>query len=225
MVLEAWRTCQPEALHQFPRHVRVALFDSAPVDSCCTRIRSASSRSTSCRGARGGLASELKALVTAIGSELRIDQVLVASMLYYWLPEQRCAIEGWKSCRRLLGPVPAGRNCSIQHYWRYRGRGQPRPRPGRRPTCVRWSIRRRTWSPTCRCPVFSRRAWTEHRHRARPPGQPRDRRVHHRVPPEDRGSKPCRTTPCTPGRSRPLRDRAARDRDLAGHRWHAAADR
>ena len=65
-------------------------------------------------------ASELKALVTAIGSELRIEPgALVASMLYYWLPEQRCAIDGveklpggsWARFR------PDG-NCLIQHYWR-----------------------------------------------------------------------------------------------------------
>ena len=40
-------------------------------------------------------ASELKAIVTALGSELRVDHgALVSSMLYYWVPEQRCAIEG-----------------------------------------------------------------------------------------------------------------------------------
>ena len=65
-------------------------------------------------------ASELKALVAATGSELRIEPgALVASMLYYWLPEQRCAIDGveklpggsWARFR------PDG-NCLIQHYWR-----------------------------------------------------------------------------------------------------------
>ncbi len=40
-------------------------------------------------------ASEPKALVAAAGSELRIEPgALVASMLYYWLPEQRCVIDG-----------------------------------------------------------------------------------------------------------------------------------
>ena len=40
-------------------------------------------------------ASELKALVAAVGAELRIEPVrLVASMLYYWVPEQWCAVEG-----------------------------------------------------------------------------------------------------------------------------------
>ena len=37
--------------------------------------------------------SELRGLVAALGSELRIDpSALVASMLYYWVPDQRCSI-------------------------------------------------------------------------------------------------------------------------------------
>jgi asparagine synthase (glutamine-hydrolysing) len=40
-------------------------------------------------------ASELKAIIAALGRELRIDAGgLVASTLYSWFPEQRCAIEG-----------------------------------------------------------------------------------------------------------------------------------
>ena len=40
-------------------------------------------------------ASELKALVAAVGAELRIEPgAMVASMLYYWVPEQRCAMDG-----------------------------------------------------------------------------------------------------------------------------------
>ena len=40
-------------------------------------------------------ASELKALIAASGTQLRIEPgALVASMLYYWLPEERCAIDG-----------------------------------------------------------------------------------------------------------------------------------
>ena len=56
-------------------------------------------------------ASELKALVAALGPELRIEPgALVASMLYYWVPEQRCAIQGvQQAAGRLVGQVPAGR--------------------------------------------------------------------------------------------------------------------
>ena len=40
-------------------------------------------------------ASELKALVTAVGPELRVDPgALVASTLFYFVPEERCAVAG-----------------------------------------------------------------------------------------------------------------------------------
>ena len=40
-------------------------------------------------------ASELKSLVTAAGRELTVDpSALVASTLFYFLPEERCAIQG-----------------------------------------------------------------------------------------------------------------------------------
>ncbi len=40
-------------------------------------------------------ASELKALVSTFGSELRmIPKALVASMLYYWVPDQMCSVQG-----------------------------------------------------------------------------------------------------------------------------------
>src|SRR6185437_12407623 len=64
--------------------------------------------------------SELKALVSAVGSELRISSgALVAAMLYYWVPEQRCAIDGvrklppgsWATFR------PDGTS-KVRYYWR-----------------------------------------------------------------------------------------------------------
>ena len=82
--------------------------------------RSASSRCSTCGGGEGALfASELKALVSAVGPELRIEPgALVASMLYYWVPEQFCAIEGVRklpagSWARLR---PDGR-IHVEHYW------------------------------------------------------------------------------------------------------------
>ena len=69
---------------------------SAPRPSRWSGIRSASSRCTSCRAGRGILfASELKALVAAVGPELTIDPgALVASTLFYFLPDEQCAIKG-----------------------------------------------------------------------------------------------------------------------------------
>ena len=54
-------------------------------------------------------ASELKALVAAFGSELRMDPAaMVASMLYYWVPDQRCSIRaGREAAAGYLGRVPA----------------------------------------------------------------------------------------------------------------------
>ena len=72
------------------------------------------------RGRGVVFASELKALVAAAGAELRIEPgALVASMLYYWLPEQRCAIDG---VRKLPGGSwarlrPDG-SCQVEPYWR-----------------------------------------------------------------------------------------------------------
>jgi asparagine synthase (glutamine-hydrolysing) len=64
-------------------------------------------------------ASELKAIVAAVGPELRINPgAMVASMLYYWVPDQQCSIEGVSklppgSWARIL---PDGK-LSVQHYW------------------------------------------------------------------------------------------------------------
>src|ERR1700755_3376320 len=72
------------------------------------------------RGQGVVFASELKALTTAIGSELRVEPgALIASMLYYWLPEQRCAIDGVP--RLPAGSwarfTPDGRH-TVEQYWR-----------------------------------------------------------------------------------------------------------
>ena len=97
--------------------------------------RSASSRCSTCSGATGVLfASELKALVSAVGPELRIEPgALVASMLYYWVPEQFCAIEGVRK-------LPAGSwarlrpdgHVHVEHYWQVADVARERPRAARR---------------------------------------------------------------------------------------------
>jgi asparagine synthase (glutamine-hydrolysing) len=121
VVLEAWRSWGPGALRRFRGMFAFALIDDRTGDLILARdplgIKPLYYRR---RGGGVVFASELKALVAAIGSELRIEPgALVASMLYYWLPEKRCAIEGvqklpggsWARCR------PDG-TFSVQHYWR-----------------------------------------------------------------------------------------------------------
>jgi asparagine synthase (glutamine-hydrolysing) len=121
VVLEAWRCWGPDALHRFRGMFAFALLDQRTGD--LVLARDPLGIKPLYYLPRGGgviFASELKALVAATGPELRIEPgALVASMLYYWLPEQRCAIDGvhklpggsWARCR------PDG-TISVRHYWR-----------------------------------------------------------------------------------------------------------
>ena len=120
VVLEAWRCWGPAALRRFRGMFAFALVDTRTGELVLARdplgIKPLYYLT---RGGGVVFASELKALVTAVGSELRIEPgALVASMLYYWLPEQRCAIDGVRK-------LPAGSwamfrpdgTYSVQHYW------------------------------------------------------------------------------------------------------------
>jgi asparagine synthase (glutamine-hydrolysing) len=121
VVLEAWRCWGPDALTRFRGMFAFALSDLATGDLVLARdplgIKPLYYLP---RGEGVVFASELKALVSAVGPELRIEPgALVASMLYYWIPEQRCAIAGvhklpagsWASFH------PDGRH-SVHEYWR-----------------------------------------------------------------------------------------------------------
>jgi asparagine synthase (glutamine-hydrolysing) len=96
VVLEAWRRWGPDALKRFRGMFAFAMLDE---DSGCLYLARdpLGIKPLYFLRREGGVifASELKALVTAVGSELRTEPgALIASMLYYWLPEQRCAIDG-----------------------------------------------------------------------------------------------------------------------------------
>jgi asparagine synthase (glutamine-hydrolysing) len=121
VVLEAWRCWGPEALRKFRGMFAFALADTATGELVLARdplgIKPLLYRQ---RGEGIVFASELKALLAATGSELRIDPgALVASMLYYWIPEQRCAI-------RDVRKLPAGSwarfrpdgTHEVRSYWR-----------------------------------------------------------------------------------------------------------
>ena len=120
-MLEAWRRWGPDALQRFRGMFAFALFDEATGELILARdplgIKPLYYLP---RGSGVVFASELKALVSAVGSELRMEPgALVASMLYYWLPEQRCAIDGV----RKLPPgswarFRPGGGSSLQRYWR-----------------------------------------------------------------------------------------------------------
>jgi asparagine synthase (glutamine-hydrolysing) len=120
VVLEAWRAWGPEGLRRFRGMFAFALADETTGDLILARdplgIKPLHYLP---RGEGLVFASELKALMAAVGSELRIEPgAMVASILYYWVPDQQCAIEGV----RKLPPGSWGRmrpdgSFSVQQYW------------------------------------------------------------------------------------------------------------
>ena len=96
VVLEAWRRWGAECLGRFRGMFAFALFDEK--SGVLTLVRDQLGIKPLYYLHRDGalvFASELKALTGTLGRELKIDMgSLVASMLYYWVPDQRCSIEG-----------------------------------------------------------------------------------------------------------------------------------
>ena len=120
VVIEAWRAWGPEGLRRFRGMFAFALADETTGDLVLARDP-LGIKPLYYLPRGGGLvfASELKALMAAVGSELRIEPgAMVASMLYYWVPDQQCAIEGV----RKLPPgswarIRPGGDISVQQYW------------------------------------------------------------------------------------------------------------
>lgn len=121
VVLEAWRQWGPAALNKFRGMFAFALADTATGELILARdplgIKPLLYLE---RGDGIVFASELKALVAALGPELRIEPgALAASMLYYWIPEGRCAIQG---VRKLpagsWARLHPGARPKVTYYWR-----------------------------------------------------------------------------------------------------------
>jgi asparagine synthase (glutamine-hydrolysing) len=121
VVLEAWRRWGPAALDRFRGMFAFALADTATGELVLARDHLGIKPLFYVeRGDGVVFASELKAILAALGTELRIEPgALVASMLYYWVPEQRCAIQG-------VHKLPAGSwvrfrpgaKPEVRSYWR-----------------------------------------------------------------------------------------------------------
>ena len=121
VVLEAWRHWGPGALQRFRGMFAFAVFDEGTGHLVLARDHLGIKPLFVMRRNGGvAFASELKAIVRAFGTELETDpSALVASMLYYWVPEQHCAIRGveklppgtWAECR------PDG-VMTVHPYWR-----------------------------------------------------------------------------------------------------------
>jgi asparagine synthase (glutamine-hydrolysing) len=96
VVLEAWRHWGPSALERFRGMFAFAIADIETGELVLARDPMGIKPLLYFRRGDGIVfASEIKALLAAVGSELKIEPgALVASMLYYWVPEQRCSIQG-----------------------------------------------------------------------------------------------------------------------------------
>jgi len=121
VVLEAWRAWGPAALPRFRGMFAFVLADEVTGDLVLARDPLGIKPLYYLPRGEGLIfASELKALTAAVGGELRIEPgAMVASMLYYWVPDQQCAIAGV----RKLPPgswarIRPGDSLRIEHYWR-----------------------------------------------------------------------------------------------------------
>jgi len=96
VVLEAWRYWGAKALPRFRGMFAFAIADTATGELVLARDPLGIKPLLYTRRGSGIVfASELKGLLSAIGPELKIEPgAMVASMLYYWVPEQLCSIQG-----------------------------------------------------------------------------------------------------------------------------------
>ena len=121
VVLEGWRHWGPAAFDRFRGMFALALADTATGELILARDPLGIKPLFYLRRGDGIVfASELKAIVSALGSELRVEPgALVASMLYYWVPEQRCAIQGvHKLPAGSWARIRPGGEPEIREYWR-----------------------------------------------------------------------------------------------------------
>jgi asparagine synthase (glutamine-hydrolysing) len=96
VVLEAWRQWGTRCLLRFRGMFAFALFDQSTGSLFLARDPFGIKPLHFLRRKDGVVfASELKALVSAFGSELSMcPEALVASILYYWVPDQTCSVRG-----------------------------------------------------------------------------------------------------------------------------------
>ena len=96
VVLEAWRYWGARALPRFRGMFAFAIADTATGELVLARDPLGIKPLLYTRRGNGIVfASELKALLSAVGPELKIEpSAMIASMLYYWVPEQMCSIQG-----------------------------------------------------------------------------------------------------------------------------------
>ena len=120
VVLEAWRAWGAAALPRFRGMFAFAVHDAGTGSLTVARDPLGIKPLYTMRRGKGVVfASELKAIVSALGTELSVDPAaMVASALYYWLPPQYDAVRG-------VQKLPAGSwteyrrdgSCVSGEYW------------------------------------------------------------------------------------------------------------
>src|SRR5690349_5910112 len=139
VLLEAWRRWGTDCLPRLRGMFAFGIFDERTGDLVLARDQLGIKPLFVLRRGEGLMfASELKALAGAAGGKLEVDHAaLVASLLYYWVPDSRCAFReaeklppgSWLRCRP-DGRVERGR------FWNLKdvaAEGQERARAGERP--------------------------------------------------------------------------------------------
>jgi asparagine synthase (glutamine-hydrolysing) len=120
VVLEAWRAWGPAALARFRGMFAFALYDERTSSLVLARDPlGIKPLYVMPRGAGVLFASELKSLVAAVGPELTVNpQALVASMLFYFLPEEQTAVQGvFKLPPGSWGRWERDGSSTIQQFW------------------------------------------------------------------------------------------------------------
>jgi len=96
VVLEAWRHWGPDALRRFRGMFAFAVFDETTGRLALARDH-LGIKPLHFMPRKDGVvfASELKSIMTGVGQGMAADPgALVASLLYYWIPPERCAVKG-----------------------------------------------------------------------------------------------------------------------------------
>jgi asparagine synthase (glutamine-hydrolysing) len=120
VVLESWRQWGPAALTRFRGMFAFALYDERASSLSLARDPLGIKPMYVMPRGRGVLfASELKALIAAVGPEMRVDPgALVASAMFYFLPEERCAVQGvFKLPPGSWAQWRSDGSTTARHYW------------------------------------------------------------------------------------------------------------
>ncbi|AZM45178.1 asparagine synthase (glutamine-hydrolyzing) [Streptomyces sp. WAC 06738] len=139
VLLEAWRRWGTDCLPRLRGMFAFGIFDERTGDLVLARDQLGIKPLFLLRRGTGLVfASELKALAAVTGGSLQVDPAaLVASLLYYWVPDSRCAFReaeklppgSWLRCRP-DGRVERGR---FWHLKDVAAEGRERARSGERP--------------------------------------------------------------------------------------------